>query len=80
MDTATWINTEIGTRVTSAMEIAGINRSQLAEATGIARTTLNRALSGQGPGFRMLELIAIGRVLDANYTDWLPIPQLEATG
>ena len=80
MDTATWINQEIGTRVTSSMEQAGINRSQLAEATGIARTTLNRALSGQGPGFRMLELIAIGRALNEDYTDWLPIPQLEATG
>jgi transcriptional regulator with XRE-family HTH domain len=80
MDTATWINQQIGNRVTSSMEQAGINRSQLANATGIARSTLNRALSGNGPGFRMLELIAIGKALNQDYTDWLPIPDLQAAG
>jgi transcriptional regulator with XRE-family HTH domain len=80
MDTKTWINEEIGKRVTSAMEQAGINKMQLANATGIARSTLSRSLTGQGPGFRMLELIAIGKALDQDYTDWLPIPHLEATG
>ncbi|WIE60766.1 hypothetical protein DEI97_013550 [Curtobacterium sp. MCLR17_032] len=80
MDTATWINEEIGKRVTSSMEQAGINKMQLANATGIARTTLTRSLAGRGPGFRMLELIAIGKVLNENYANWLPIPSLEATG
>lgn len=78
MDTTT-ITTEIAARVTAAMAAADINRMQLANATGIARTTLNRSLAG-GREFTVPDLIRIGKVTGNNLADFLPLPDLAETG
>lgn len=56
--------------VTSAMESAGLNKDQLADASGIARVTLRRRLKGNG--WKIEELEQVAAVLGAEVADFVP--------
>lgn len=51
------------TVVSAAIRDAGLSRKEIARATGIARSTLSRRLTGRGRPFFLYELVDIGRVL-----------------
>lgn len=56
--------------VTSAMDSAGLNKDQLADATGIARVTLRRRLRGNG--WKISELEQVADALGTEVADFIP--------
>jgi len=57
-------------RVEASRRAADIPRLQLAEVSGIARTTLARKLDGHME-FKLSELTTLSRCLGANFSEWL---------
>lgn len=66
---------QIAERTAQAIALAmvnqGVNKSELAEGAGIARSTLNRKLAGITP-FDVAELWRISKVLGVSVIDLLP--------
>lgn len=62
---------EIGSRITNALVVKGINQKALSDATGIAYPTLRRSLSG-GRSLTFLEFAKIANAIDVEPHALLP--------
>ena len=57
--------------ISAALAEAGLSESEAARRTGIPQSTLNRHLTGNPPGFNVIQLSSLAALLGKDVSDFL---------